>query len=106
MSFGLGLYAPYGGKITWPQDTGFRTVAVSGSLQYVTINPVVAVKVLPSLSVAGGAMVNYVDLDTAQGLLQNQKPLTNFFRFDGQGWSFGYNVGVRCAPCSATVCGN
>jgi long-chain fatty acid transport protein len=98
VSFGLGLYAPYGGKITWPQDTGFRTVAISGSLQYVTINPVVAMKVLPSLSIAGGAMVNYVDMETDQGLIRTQRPLTNFFRFDGHGWSVGYNVGVRWQP--------
>src|ERR1039457_3919650 len=31
-SFGLGIYAPYGGNISWPQDTGFRTVATKGSL--------------------------------------------------------------------------
>jgi hypothetical protein len=44
LSFGLGVYAPYGGKMSWPQDTGFRSVAISGSLTYLTINPVVAVK--------------------------------------------------------------
>ncbi len=98
LSFGLGLYPPYGGNITWPQDTGFRTVAISGSLKYATINPVVAVKLAPSLSVAGGAMVNYVDLETDQGLLRNQRPLTNYFRFHGSGWSVGYNVGIRWQP--------
>ena len=44
VSFGLGVYAPFGGKSSWPQDTGFRSVALDGSLTYVTINPVVAVK--------------------------------------------------------------
>jgi len=44
VSFGLGVYAPYGGKSSWPQDTGFRAVALDGSLTYLTINPVVAVK--------------------------------------------------------------
>ena len=28
LSFGLGVYAPYGGNMSWPQDTGFRTVAI------------------------------------------------------------------------------
>ena len=49
LSFGLGLYSPYGGNMSWPQDTGFRTVAISGSLTYVTINPVVALKLAPGL---------------------------------------------------------
>ena len=44
VSFGLGVYAPYGGKSSWPQNTGFRAVAMDGSLTYLTINPVVAVK--------------------------------------------------------------
>jgi len=98
VSFGLGLYSPYGGKTTWPQNTGFRTVAVGGSLEYVTINPVVAVQVAPPLSVAAGLMVNYTDLEMDQGLLRNPQPLTNFFRFDGSGWSVGYNLGVLWRP--------
>ena len=68
LSFGLGVYAPFGGKSSWPQDTGFRAVALNGSLTYLTINPVVAVKVLPSLSIAAGLMVNYADMDMEQGL--------------------------------------
>ena len=59
LSCGLGIYAPYGGNMSWPQDTGFRSVAISGSLKYITINPVVAIRLLPSLSVGGGAMINY-----------------------------------------------
>ena len=57
------------GKSTWPQDTGFRSVAIDGSLTYLTINPVVAVKVLPSLSIGAGVMVNYADMDMEQGLV-------------------------------------
>ena len=69
MSFGLGVYAPYGGNMSWPQDTGFRSVAISGNLKYITINPVVAVKLSPTLSVGGGAMFNYGDISMYQGLL-------------------------------------
>ena len=69
LSFGLGVYAPYGGSISWPDDTGFRTVATQGKLTYLTLNPVVAVKLLPSLSLGGGLMVNYVNMDMEQGLL-------------------------------------
>ena len=56
--------------MSWPQDTGFRSVATEGSLTYVTINPVVALKLAPGLSIAGGAMVNYADLEMEQGLLR------------------------------------
>jgi long-chain fatty acid transport protein len=98
VSFGLGFYAPYGGKTSWPQDTGFRSVAIDGSLTYLTINPVVAFKVLPSLSIGGGLMVNYANMNMEQGLSYFQNPLTNFFRFSGDGWSVGYNLGLLWQP--------
>jgi long-chain fatty acid transport protein len=100
LSCGLGVYAPFGGQITWPDDTGFQSVAISGSLQYITINPVVAVKLAPGLSVGGGVMVNYGNISLDQGLLAASAPLTNFFKFTGDGWSVGYNVGVLWKPIS------
>ncbi len=98
LSFGLGVYAPYGGNISWPQDTGFRTVATSGKLTYLTINPVVAWRILPSLSIAAGPMVNYVNLDLEQGLRPFAQPLANFYQFKGNGWSVGYNLGLLWQP--------
>ena len=98
LSFGLGGYAPFGGNMIWPQDTGFRSVALSGSLTYLTINPVVALKLAPGLSIAAGAMVNYADLETEQGILRNPFPLTNYFRFQGNGWGAGYNLGLLWQP--------
>lgn len=98
LSFGLGIYAPFGGKISWPQDTGFRAVALSGKLDYITINPVVAWKILPSLSIATGPMINYVNMETDQGLRPFSQPLVNYFKFSGSGWSVGYNVGALWQP--------
>jgi long-chain fatty acid transport protein len=98
LSFGLGVYAPFGGSMSWPQNTGFRSVAIDGSLTYVTINPVVAYKVLPSLSLAAGIMVNYANMEMSQGLSKFQFPSTNLFRFTGDGWSVGYNLGVLWKP--------
>jgi long-chain fatty acid transport protein len=99
LSFGLGVYAPFGGNMSWPQDTGFRTVALESSLTYFTINPVVAFNVLPSLSIGGGVMVNYANMELEQGLRPFYRPPnTNFFRFTGKGWSVGYNLGVLWQP--------
>jgi long-chain fatty acid transport protein len=98
LSFGLGVYAPYGGNMSWPQDTGFRSVAISGSLKYITINPVVAVKLSPSLSVGGGVMFNYGNISMYQGLRRFATPLTNYFNFTGNGWSVGYNAGILWQP--------
>jgi hypothetical protein len=34
LTLGLGVYAPFGASASWPDDTGFRTVATKGSLTY------------------------------------------------------------------------
>jgi len=101
LSFGLGVYSPYGGNISWPQDTGFRTIATSGSLTYLTINPVVALKLAPGLSIAGGVMVNYANIDLESAILDVpsiRPPAPDFFRFKGNGWSVGYNLGLLWQP--------
>jgi long-chain fatty acid transport protein len=98
VSFGLGLYAPYGGNMTWPQDTGFRSVAISGALKYLTVNPVVALRVLPSLSIGAGAMANYGNISMYQGLRPLSPQAVNFFNFTGDGWSVGYNAGILWQP--------
>ena len=67
VSFGLGVYAPYGGSMNWPQDTGFRTVGTESKLTYLTINPVVAVKLPLGFSIGGGLMVNYANMDLDRG---------------------------------------
>lgn len=98
VSVGLGIYAPYGGNIDWPQNTGFRSVATEGSLKYLRANPVIAFKLAPNLSIGGGVMVDYGKIDMEQGLLANQQPFANFFRFQGDGWTVGYNLGVLWQP--------
>lgn len=94
VSAGIGIYAPYGGAIEWPQDTGFRTVGTKGSLTCLRLNPVVAAEVAPGLSVAGGLMVDYAKYGTEQGLRTTTQPFANVFSFTGWGWGFGFNVGL------------
>lgn len=104
LSFGLGVYSPYGGNISWPQDTGFRAVAISGSLTYVTINPVAALKLAPNFSIGAGVMVNYVNMNLDQGLRPFPTP-PNFFQFKGDGWSVGYNLGALWQPHEKVLIG-
>jgi long-chain fatty acid transport protein len=96
LSFGLGLYSPYGLSVKWPQDTGFRTVSTEGSLSYYTLNPVVACKLPWHLSVAAGLTVNYASIDLQQGLTPT--PNNDLFRFKGDAWAVGYNLGLMWQP--------
>ena len=96
VAFGLGIYSPYGLSSEWPQNTGFRTVGTQASLTYLTVNPVVAFKLLPNFSIGGGITVNYADADLQSGLLPF--PYNNSFELKGNGWAVGYNLGLLWKP--------
>lgn len=91
LSFGLGVYSPYGLSSEWPEDTGFRTLALDGRLTYLTINPVVAWRITKTLAIAAGPTVNYADVDLTQGL--TPIPGNDYFGFRGDDWDVGFNLG-------------
>ena len=96
-SFGLGVYSPFGLSTSWPQDTGFRTIATEASITYMRINPVVALKLAPNFSIGGGVTINYAAADLQQGLVWPTQPYDRF-RFTGNGWDVGYNLGMLWKP--------
>lgn len=98
VSFGLGVYAPFGLGLEWPQNTGFRTLpgAIESSLTYLAFNPVMAVKLAPTLFIGGGISANYAYAHLKQGLTTT--PNNDFFEFKGDGWAVGYNLGVLWQP--------
>jgi long-chain fatty acid transport protein len=93
LGYGIGFFAPFGLSSKWPQDTGFRTVATEGSLKYFTINPAGAYEVLPNLSLGAGVTFNYAKADLRQGLVWPAQPFDEF-KFEGDGWDVGYNLGL------------
>jgi long-chain fatty acid transport protein len=102
VSAGLGVYAPYGGAISWPSGaepggTGFRTVGTQSSLTFIRINPVLAFKLGDKFSIGAGLMVDYAKIDLEQGLRPLPQP-ANYFKFGGSGWAVGYNVGALWHP--------
>jgi long-chain fatty acid transport protein len=98
VSFGLGSYSPFGLGVIWPQNIpgGFRMAAIKGKLTTETINPVIAIKLSPTLSIGGGVMVNYAKTDLQQGL--SPVPNNDIFKFEGDGWDVGYNLGLLWQP--------
>jgi len=96
-SVGLGVYSPSGMSASWPDNTGFRTTGTQGSLEQLAINPVVAYKLLDSLSVGAGLSANYANLDLRQGILWPGQPYDQF-RFQGDGWGMSGNLGILWQP--------
>ena len=97
IAFGLGLYSPYGLSSSWDQGTGFRTVATDGQITSYTINPTFAWRILPSLSIGAGLKVNYAQLNLAQGLVWPYQAFDQF-KFSGNNWAPGYDVGALWKP--------
>ena len=95
VAFGLGIYAPYGLSIDWGQTGPFDDVSQKGYLEYLTANPVVAWKITPQVSVAGGLTVNYAKASFTQGIgvLPGDK-----FYFQGDDTEVGFNAGVFWQP--------
>lgn len=94
-SFGLGLYEPYGSGLKWPDDSGFRTITTNSHLEYICLNPVVACQITRDLSIGGGPQLEYGKALLESGLLPTPG---NQFKFDGEGFSYGFNLGVLWKP--------
>jgi long-chain fatty acid transport protein len=94
LSYGLGIYAPFGLGLEWDADNPFRTSAIEGRLVYVCANPVIAWKPHSTLSLAIGPTFNYSRLKLRQGIFT----ATDEFRFRGDGFGFGFNAGVLYQP--------
>jgi long-chain fatty acid transport protein len=94
LSFGLGVYAPYGLGLKWPDDASFRTISQEGRLLFVSVNPVVAWKVLPELSIAAGPMINYSKIKLRQGIAFPGDE----FLFRGDDMDLGFNAGLLYQP--------
>ncbi len=94
LSYGLGLYAPFGLGVKWPDNTGFRSIAIESKLTYLTVNPVIAWKAHSTLSVAVGPNLNYSDIQFSRGLIF---PYDNF-KFSGDDIGYGFNAGVLWQP--------
>lgn len=94
VALGLGMYAPFGFALDYPEDTPFRTIARKGSILFVTINPVLAWKITDQLSVGVGATISYGEATLQRGVLA----VGDRFRFKGDGVAYGFNAGVLWDP--------
>ena len=95
LSFGLGVYAPYGLALDWGTHAPFRTLAEKGELLYATVNPVVAWRVFPTLSLAVGPTINYSQVEFKRGI---GFVANDLFIVKGDGWDYGFNAGLLWKP--------
>lgn len=115
-AFGLGIFAPYGLTTDWPTDSQGRFLGYKSLVQAIYLQPTLAVKLSPKVSVGAGVDITYlnvqlrqrVDLSTqllpavptlppgATFALLGVKPGTDFadVNLKGHAWHAGYHLGV------------
>lgn len=94
LTFGLGLYAPFGLGVQWPEGSSFRSLAIEARLQYITLNPVIAWKIHRTLSLAVGPTFNYSRIQFRRGLALP----TDALEFTGEDFAYGFNAGLLWQP--------
>jgi long-chain fatty acid transport protein len=94
IAMGIGVYSPYGLGNEWPEEAPFRNIGLRGRIAYVTVNPVVALQVSRTFSVAAGFTVNYAQARLEQGI-QSQP---DNFKFKGDGTAYGFTLGALWQP--------
>ena len=94
IALGLGTYAPFGFGLEFPDDASFRTLAKKGRIQYLSINPVIALEVTKTLSIAIGGSINHGRAKLARGIVTEGDE----FQFKGDGVGYGFNAGILWKP--------
>src|SRR5262249_522894 len=104
---GLGINAPFG-LVTKPDATGWAgsPFGITSKIISTDINPTVAYKLTPTLSVRLGAQTAYLGLDlTHAGFNSVFGPINGSRGFDADGWGVGATAGVLWQPLRGTSIG-
>ncbi|MGZ4987704.1 MAG: OmpP1/FadL family transporter [Limisphaerales bacterium] len=98
LTFGLGVYAPFGLGLEWRDNAPFLVspnFPNKAQIEYLTVNPVLAWKPLKTLSVSAGPTFNYAESDLQ--FLPFGSTVNNF-RFHGRDEDIGFNAGILWQP--------
>jgi long-chain fatty acid transport protein len=98
LTLGIGVYSPYGLSVNWANTAPFAATGYEGSLEYLTLDPVIAWKIVPGLSIAAGPTINYGSLDLRRNPSVGFPLPASEFRFQGNGVAAGFNTGVLWQP--------
>jgi long-chain fatty acid transport protein len=91
VALGLGVSVPFGLGVKWADDWPGREHGIESSLDVLNVNPVVAYRILPQLSIAAGFDLMKAAVDIRRGLPTSG---TDTLRIAGDAWGYGANVAV------------
>ncbi len=102
LTFGMGVYSPYGLAMEWPYSSPWvkAGLANAGRIDYVRLNPVIAYQPIPTLSFAAGPMFDYAQAELKSSYLLGPPTVVgpSQFRFRGRDVAAGFNGGILWHP--------
>lgn len=107
---GVGIHAPYGLATEYDRDWVGRYYAVESKLATININPSVAARMNDKWSVGAGLSIEYAeatlssmaDLGLASGNPAASQQNDAFSEIEGDGWGYGFNIGLLFEPSNST----
>ncbi len=115
LTIGLALTTPFGLSTIYGANFLGRYNADKTDLRTININPAIAYKVTPWLSLGAGLSAQYASAEFATGINSStiatsafRRPTSlpdGYFRLEGDSWSFGYNFGALIQPTATTNIG-
>jgi long-chain fatty acid transport protein len=94
LSAGLGITVPYGLSGKWDEDGFSRFVVTEFDLKIINVNPTLAFKPFPSLSLGVGLNYYYAESELSSRVFQGIGNPEGFRTLDIKGDAFGYNAGI------------
>ena len=91
--FGMGGATPFGNATKYDPDWAGRYDSIKSELLTVNVQPTLAYKVTPWMSVGAGLNVEYIEVTTTQAI--NNGVTEGNARLKGEDIGFGYNVGAH-----------
>jgi long-chain fatty acid transport protein len=93
LAAGVGVFAPYGSDISWPDDFVGRFVTQKSSLLTLDINPTVAFAPVDRVRLGVGVQLEYGALSLERELSPALPGASQ--RLSGTAWGVGYNAGLQ-----------
>ena len=109
---GIGINAPFGLETDYPDNWVGRYHALNSDLKTVNINPALALRPVPWLSVGGGVQIQYIDVQLTNaidfGTITGAAPpgtLDGRADVKGDDWAYGFTLGALAEPYDGTRLG-
>ena len=93
LSFGLGVYSPYGLRMEWPNTAPFLAAGETGQITYLTGAAIISWQIMPTLSIAAGPTFNYSEADLKE-FVPVEPGLSFVNHFRGHATDAGYTAGL------------